>query len=89
MAGSFCSTSVDAAHAGNVDLFAIQPKKFESITLYWHMIDPNSRAIKSLLVAGGIKHNEVYVNLQNGEHKEPDFLALNPQGEIPFIIVDD
>ena len=65
-----------------------KPIKFSKITLYWHMIDPNSRAIKALLLAGGVKHSEVYLDVTKDEHKKPEILELNPLGQIPFMTID-
>ncbi|MCR9137491.1 MAG: glutathione S-transferase [Alphaproteobacteria bacterium] len=33
----------------------------------------------------GIEHDVVVVDLANGEHKKPPFLALNPAGQVPVI----
>lgn len=33
----------------------------------------------------GIEHEVVVVDLANGEHKKPPFLALNPAGQVPVI----
>jgi glutathione S-transferase len=30
-----------------------------------------------------------YLNLQKGEHKKPDYLALNPNGKVPTLVDDD
>ena len=30
-----------------------------------------------------------YLNLQKGEHKKPDYLALNPNGRVPTLVDDD
>ena len=62
-------------------------KSFLGIKLYWSVVTPSSRAIKSLLVAGDIEHSEVIVDLNKGENKSPEILKLNPAGTVPFMIV--
>ena len=51
-----------------------------SLKLYWNPASQPSRAVKSLLVAGGVKHDEQILDLMKGEHKTPEMLALNPAG---------
>lgn len=87
MGVSFCSTN--AAENVSQTEERLFEQKYNKITLYWHMIDPNSRAIKSLLIAGGVKHHDVYLDLSKNEHKEPEILELNPSGQIPFLTVDE
>lgn len=81
MGMSFCSSNAtETVTAGEANIVDQEKKKIDKITLYWHLIDPNSRAIKSLLVAGGVKHNEVYVDVTKGQQKQQDILELNPSG---------
>ena len=50
------------------------------LTLYWHIASQPSRAVKTVLEMGGIKHNEVTLDLMKGEQKGEDFLKINPRG---------
>lgn len=78
MGVSFCSSNADATVSKcEENLFE---QKYNKITLYWHLIDPNSRAIKAMLIAGGVKHDDVFLDLTKGEHKQPEILELNPSG---------
>ena len=59
----------------------------EELKLYWNYGSQPSRAIKSLLVAANIPHEEVSLDFFKGEHKAPEILKLNPLGTVPFITV--
>lgn len=50
------------------------------LKLYWNIASPPSRALKSLLVAGGIPHDEHHVDIYNGEQISEEILKLNPSG---------
>ena len=52
----------------------------EELKLYWNYGSQPSRAIKSLLVAANIPHEEVTLNFFKFEHKTPEILKLNPMG---------
>ncbi len=36
-----------------------------------------------------IDYDEIIVDLLNGEHKTPEFLALNPRGQVPVLVDGD
>ena len=59
-----------------------------TLHLYWTLGSQPSRAIKSLLLAGGVEHETHDVDMGKGEHKSPEILALNPKGAVPFITQD-
>ena len=59
-----------------------------SIALYWNLGSQPSRALKTLLVEGGVAHEDKHLDLLKGENKTPEILALNPAGTVPFITVD-
>ena len=59
-----------------------------SLELYWDLGSQPSRAIKALLEAGGVEHVTHNINLVKGEHKAPEIIALNPAGQVPFIVMD-
>jgi glutathione S-transferase len=58
-----------------------------SIVLYHH---PFTRAAGAvwMLEEVGVEHELRYVDLKAGEHKRPEFLALNPMGKLP-VLTDD
>ena len=43
--------------------------------------------MKSLLIAGGVPHEEHHVDLSKNEQKSEEILALNPAGQVPFVTV--
>ncbi len=47
-----------------------------------------SLAVHWLLIEIGAPHELKRLDLQAGEHKRPEFLALNPNGLVPTLIVD-
>ena len=59
-----------------------------ALDLYWDFGQPASRAIKCLLVAGGVEHVTHDIILMKGEAKAPEIVALNPNAYLPFIVVD-
>ncbi len=56
------------------------------IKLYGHELSGNSYKVKLLLSLLGIDYEWVRVDLMQGEHKSPEFLALNPFGQVPLLI---
>ena len=42
------------------------------LTLYWSPQSQPSRAVKSLLTAGNIKHKSVQLDLLTGENRSPE-----------------
>ena len=57
-----------------------------AIKLFHHEISGNSYKIKLLLSLLGLEHEIVLVDLIKGEHKSPEFLKLNPFGQVPVLI---
>lgn len=57
--------------------------------LYSHPISGNAYKVKLFLSLLGQAHEEVIVDLLKGEHRQPDFLALNPFGKIPVLVDGD
>lgn len=52
--------------------------------LYW---SPNTRSFRALwmLEEAGLPYERVKLDLSAGEHKRPDFLAVNPMGKVPAL----
>jgi glutathione S-transferase len=59
------------------------------IKLYGHELSGNSYKVKLLLSLLGLEYNWIKVDLMKGEHKAPDYLALNPFGQVPLLIDND
>ena len=58
-----------------------------SITLHGFPLSGNSHRVQLALSLMGLPHQVVQVDLKNGAHKSPDFLKLNPFGQVP--VLDD
>jgi glutathione S-transferase len=58
-----------------------------SIVFYsapWSSASPVASALAEL----GVPHERVTFDLAKSDHKKPDFLALNPNGKVPTLVVD-
>ncbi|MDX2097851.1 MAG: glutathione S-transferase [Leptolyngbyaceae cyanobacterium bins.59] len=55
------------------------------IQLYGHELSGNSYKVKLLLSLLGLDYESIKVDLLKGAHKQPDFLALNPFGQVPVL----
>lgn len=56
------------------------------IKLYWNIGSQPARAVKALLDIGEIPHEAIEIDLGNNQTRTPEFLKLNPFGQIPFIM---
>ncbi|PWC32901.1 glutathione S-transferase [Azospirillum sp. TSO35-2] len=56
--------------------------------IYHHPLSGHSHRARLFASLLGIEHELVEVDLMSGAHKKPDFLALNPFGQVP-VLVDD
>lgn len=50
---------------------------------------PNPRRVRIFLAEKGIEVPSKVLELPKGEHKSPEFLAINPLGQIPALLLDD
>lgn len=57
-----------------------------TLRLYNHELSGNGYKVQLLLSLLGLNYELVRVDLMNGEHKQPDFLALNPFGQLPVLV---
>jgi len=57
--------------------------------LYMNSRSPNVRRIRLTAAAAGIELEEVSIDFAKGEHKAPDYLALNPNGAVPTLVDGD
>jgi glutathione S-transferase len=54
--------------------------------LYGHELSGNSYKVRLFLELLNLNYEWIKVDLMKGEHKSPDFLALNPFGQVPLLI---
>ena len=53
--------------------------------LYHWPMSHNARKARALAYHLGLKIEEVTLSMQDKDHKKPDFLAINPMGQVPAI----
>ena len=56
--------------------------------LYWSKMS-GAIAPQVLLEEVGAKYEKIVVDLDQEENQEPDFLAINPMGQIPALVLPD
>lgn len=61
----------------------------QSIRLYGFPLSGHAHRVRLLLSMLGLPHEVVDVDLPHGQHKQPEFLALNPRGQVPVIVDGD
>jgi len=54
--------------------------------LYTLSASPNSRRAMATALQLGVDVEVVTVNLMKGEHRTPEFLAINPNGKVPALV---
>lgn len=59
------------------------------ITLYAFAPSQNAIRPEIVLREKGLEFEKVVLNLFDGDHKKPDFLAINPRGQVPTLIYED
>lgn len=55
------------------------------IVLYWFPLSGHSHRVQLALALMGLPHEIRLIDLKTGQHKTPEFLAINPQGKLPAI----
>ena len=56
-----------------------------TIRIHTFPLSGHAHRVELFASLAGIPHELVTVDLPNGAHKQPDFLALNPAGQVPVI----
>ncbi len=57
-----------------------------SITVYWGSGSPFSWTVLLALETKGQGYESRLLQMSQGEHKTPEFLALNPRGKVPVLV---
>ena len=57
--------------------------------LYGFSYSPNTRRVLFMLREVNADHELVAVDLTQGAHKQPEYLALNPNGRVPCLVDQD
>jgi glutathione S-transferase len=60
-----------------------------SMKLYMNSRSPNVRRVRLTAAVLGIELEEKALDFAKGEHKSPEFLALNPNGALPTLVDGD
>lgn len=57
--------------------------------LYYNPLSPNVRRVRLAAAVLGIELEEKLLDFAKGEHKSPEYLALNPNGAVPTLVDGD
>lgn len=50
---------------------------------------PSPRRVRIYLREKGLEIDRVVIDLRGGEHLQPDYLKINPRGQLPALLLDD
>ena len=64
---------------------ALQPA--DGLTVYWAGESPCARRVLVTLREKGLPYRSCVISLLHGEQRHPSFLAINPQGKVPVLVV--
>jgi glutathione S-transferase len=59
------------------------------LKLYYNPLSPNVRRVRLTAAVLGLSLEEKQLDFSKGEHKSPEFLALNPNGAVPTLVDGD
>jgi len=60
-----------------------------AITLYHNEYSGHSHRVRLFLSLLGLKYQSVHLDIRKGEQKTPDYLKLNPLGQVPTLVDGD
>lgn len=58
-----------------------------SLVFYWHPMS-SATPIACALAELGVDHDRLRIDIRNGEQRTPEYLAINPNGKVPCLVVD-
>lgn len=58
-------------------------------TLHGHPLSGNTHKVRLLLGFLHLAYDEIAIDLAGGEHRQPDFLAVNAFGQVPVLTDED
>lgn len=58
-----------------------------SVVFYWHPMS-SATPIACALAELGVAHDRVRIDIRKGEQRTPEYLAINPNGKVPCLVVD-
>jgi GST-like protein len=58
-----------------------------SLVFYWHPMS-SATPVACALAELGVAHDRVRIDIRNGEQRTPEYLAINPNGKVPCLVVD-
>jgi len=59
------------------------------LTLYHHPFSQHARRVAALLEQNNIPYQPVHIALNEGAHKAPDYLNINPNHQVPTLVDGD
>ena len=59
------------------------------VTVYGDLQSGNCYKVKLILEFLAIEHDWIDVDIMQGETRSDEFLALNPAGQIPLVVLDE
>ena len=59
------------------------------IKIYHTELSGNCHKVRLMSALLGVEYELILINMLNGEHKSPQFLQLNPLGQIPVVVDND
>lgn len=57
--------------------------------ILWTSTKTSGTIVHSMVAASGLDIDVRFISLRNGDHKTPDFLAINPKGEVAALQLPD
>ncbi|AAS50576.1 ABL195Cp [Eremothecium gossypii ATCC 10895] len=63
-----------------------QNQPMEGYTLFSHRSAPNGFKVAIVLSEMGLNYNTIFLDFNLGEHRAPEFVAINPNARVPALI---
>jgi glutathione S-transferase len=65
-----------------------RPNEHPMSIIFYHSPMSSAAPVAWALAELGTPHERIHVNLGAGDQRKPDFLALNPNGKVPTLVID-